>query len=470
MKSRKPHILRSAICLATGLFVHMLTPTHAAQPAEAYADFTADGTWCWFSSPRALSRDGKTYSGWVTEDGSIQAGEVEHATGRVSTVTLHPQYQRDDHDNPAFVFLPDGRLMAFYTKHSGKNQAIHSRTTTKPGVFADWDPEVTLALRDDSPRNSGISYCNPHLLTAENNTLYLLWRGCSFKPTMAKSADFGKTWTPAQVVFSVEGLPKNNRPYAIYASNGKDRIHMIFTDGHPRNEKTNNVYYVCYRDGAFFKADGTRICGVDELPIRPAQADLVYDAKKTGVRAWIFDLAFDESDRPVLAYTRLPEETDHRYHYARWNGQQWLDTELCAGGKWFPQTKPDQKETEPHYSGGLALDSNDPSVVYLSRPVEGVREIERWTTADGGKSWKSEAVTAGSKFDNVRPFVVNDHEPDGPTVLWMNLHGRYVHFTDYLTAIKMDRPAKTTGTQTAEVLSQRAAVGEDGSIRDWGIE
>jgi hypothetical protein len=194
MKKRKPHILITAICLAAGLLVHMLTPTHAAQPAEVYADFTADGTWCWFSSPRALSRDGKTYSGWVTEDGSIQAGEVEHATGRVTTVTLHPQYQRDDHDNPAFVFLPDGRLMAFYTKHSGKNQSIHSRMTTKPGVFADWDPEVTLALRDDSPRHSGISYCNPHLLTAENNTLYLFWRGRSFKPTMAKSADFGKTW------------------------------------------------------------------------------------------------------------------------------------------------------------------------------------------------------------------------------------------------------------------------------------
>jgi hypothetical protein len=451
MKKRKSHILPSAVFLATALLVHMFTPTHAAQQAEAYADFTADGTWCWFSNPRALSRDGKTYSGWVTEDGSIQAGEVEHATGRVTTVTLHPQYQRDDHDNPAFVFLPNGRLMAFYTKHSGKNQSIHSRTTTKPGVFGDWDSEVTLALRDDSPRNSGISYCNPHLLTAENDTLYLFWRGRSFKPTMAKSADLGKTWTPAQVVFSVEGLPKRNRPYAIYASNGKDRIHMIFTDGHPRNETTNSVYYVCYRDGAFFKADGTRICGVDELPIRPAQADLVYDAKKTGVRSWIFDLAFDESDRPVIAYTRLPAETDHRYHYARWDGRQWLDTELCAGGKWFPQTKHDEKETEPHYSGGLVLDPNDTSVVYLSRPVEGVREIECWTTADGGKSWKSEAVTAGSKFDNVRPFVVNDHEPDGPTVLWMNLHGRYVHFTDYLTAIKMDRPAKITGAQAAEV-------------------
>ena len=51
MKKRKPHILPTAVYLATGLLVHMLTTTHAAQPAEAYADFTEDGTWCWFSAP-----------------------------------------------------------------------------------------------------------------------------------------------------------------------------------------------------------------------------------------------------------------------------------------------------------------------------------------------------------------------------------------------------------------------------------
>ena len=140
MKKRKPHILPTAVYLATGLLVHMLTTTHAAQPAEAYADFTEDGTWCWFSSPRALSRDGKTYSGWVTEDGSIQAGEVEHATGRVSTVTLHPQYQRDDHDNPAFVFLPDGRLMAFYTCWPGCGNA-------SPEVAGSLGPEISLLRR-----------------------------------------------------------------------------------------------------------------------------------------------------------------------------------------------------------------------------------------------------------------------------------------------------------------------------------
>jgi len=163
-------------------------------------------------------------------------------------------------------------------------------------------------------------------------------------------------------------------------------------------------------------------------------------ASKTGARAWVFDVAEDQDGRPVIAYTRLPQETDHRYHYARWDGAEWSDTELCAGGKWFPQTPAGKVETEPHYSGGLTLDHTDPSVVYLSRPVNGVREIERWTTADSGKTWKSKAITSGSAHDNIRPFVVRHHTPDGPTVLWLNLSGHYTHYTNYLASVKMDRP------------------------------
>lgn len=444
---RSNHTLAGFIAVALTLITHTVAPLHAEKPAEEFANFTGDGGWCWFSNPRAVCRDGKTYTGWVTQDGSVQAAELDHATGRVNTVDLHRNYQRDDHDNPSFVFLPDGRLTAFYCRHA--QGMINSRTTVRPGDITEWTPELTLPIKDTNTGYVGLTYCNPHLLSAENNTLYLFWRGKTYKPTMSKSADGGKTWTPAQVLFSRVGLPAGNRPYGQYASNGKDRIHFLFTDGHPRNEPHNSVYYFCYHGGSFYKADGTRICGVDELPIRPDQADCVYDARKTGARAWVYDVAFDSNDQPVIAYTRLPAESDHRYHYALWDGKQWQDTELCTGGKWFPQTPQGKKESEPHYSGGLALDHTDPNVVYLSRPVKGVREIERWVTADGGKSWKSEAITAHSKFDNIRPVVVRNHAPEGPTVLWMNFHDRYVHFTDYLTSIKMDRPAKTVGSNSS---------------------
>ncbi len=269
------------------LLVGFNTPVPAT-PAEAHASFTEDGGWCWFSDPRAVSREGRTYSGWVTENGSVQAACVDHATGRVTTFTLHERYERDDHDNPSFLFLPDGRLMAFYTRH-GTREEINARVTERPGDITAWAPEVAITPPDASPKTSGITYSHPFLLSNETNALYVFWRGRSFKPTLAKSMDLGKTWSAAQPVFSQAGLPKGNRPYAKYASNGKDRIHLLFTDGHPRNEAQNSVYYACYRAGAFYKADGARMGGLNDLPIRPEQADRVYDATVTGARAWIWE-------------------------------------------------------------------------------------------------------------------------------------------------------------------------------------
>lgn len=461
-----PTTVRSLLTLILALSVPQFV-AKAASPAESFQSFTDDGGWCWFADPRAVAREGKTYAGWVTEDGSVQAASLDHASGKVTTFTLHEKYERDDHDNPSFVFLPDGRLRAFYTRHSTRNE-INSRVTSRPGDISAWEAEQTIVPADASPRNNGITYSNPFLLTAETNTLYLFWRGISFKPTMAKSLDGGETWSEARPIFSMSGMPEENRPYAKYASNGRNRIHMLFTDGHPRDEPLNSVYYVCYRDGAFFRADGTRICGMDDLPIRPEQADKVYTASPEQRRAWIWEIASDAQDRPVLVYTRLPSETDHRYHYARWTGSEWFDTELCPAGKWFPQTPTGQGEREPHYSSGLALDPSNPSVVYLTRPVDGVRELEKWTTPDGGKSWNTEAITSGSAYDNVRPFVVRNHAPDGPTVLWQNLSDRYIHYTDYRCSIKMDIPGKPLPPISAEV-EPAAILNVMERVGDWQL-
>ncbi|OVE79609.1 hypothetical protein BVY01_02000, partial [bacterium I07] len=136
----------------------------------------------------------------------------------------------------------------------------------------------------------------------------------------------------------------------------------------------------------------------------------------------------------------LADSTDHRYHYARWDGTVWQDHEIVPGGKWFPRTPPGHREREIHYSGGVVLDHEDPDVVYLSRPVNGVFEIERRETMDLGFTWKSQWITNQSKYDNVRPFVPW-FTPEGakPHVLWMNNY-RYVHYSDYQTDIRMDIP------------------------------
>jgi len=407
------------------------------RPAEAYRSLTDDGGWCWFADPRAITRGGRTYAGWITADGSVQVGMLEAASGKVSVATLHEKYQRDDHDVPALFFLNDGRLLALYSKHGGPD--MNARVTTRPGDITAWEPERVLDLFGGPRPRRSITYPNPVRLTAEANAIYLFWRGDAIKPTFSRSTDDGLTWSPARELVARRENAERNRPYVKIASNGRDRIHIAFTDGHPNIEPTNGLYYLCYRAGALSSAAGHRIGGLEQTPLQPSQAERVYDGQAGG-RAWVWDVAADAQDRPVIVYVRIPDTGDHRYRYARWDGARWQDHEICAGGKWFPQTPPGVTEREPFYSGGLVLDHTDPSVVYLSRPVNGVREIERWTTADGGRTWRNEPITRGSAHDNVRPFVVRREGPGGPTVLWMNLRDHYTHFTDYLGAIKMDSP------------------------------
>ena len=43
----------------------------AGQQSTGY--LTADGSWCWFSDPRAILVDNYIFTGWVKSDGSIEA-------------------------------------------------------------------------------------------------------------------------------------------------------------------------------------------------------------------------------------------------------------------------------------------------------------------------------------------------------------------------------------------------------------
>ncbi len=426
--------------LMVGSFAALAAATRAhAVPAEQFASFTADGAWCWFSDPRAVYHDGKLYAGWMTSNGSVQVGMFDPRGGGAPTVvTLAEHFEVDDHDHPSLLFLPDGRLAVFYALHAAGD--LHLRLGGHPGGLGEWTPDRILGFdRGSGPR--GVTYSNPVLLASEANAFYVFWRGTDYKPTFAVSTDLGATWGKPRTLIRRVGSSDDVRPYAKYWNDGRERIDFLFTDGHPRNEPANSVYFLRYERGVFTKADGTRVGTVADLPFDPAQCDRIYDGATAG-RAWIWDLAEDREGRPVAIYTRLPTERDHRYHYARWDGSRWFDRQLVAASRWFPRTPAGAEEPEPHYSGGGALDHRDPGTVYLSRPVNGVFEIERWTTPDGGQHWSSAAVTSGSQADNVRPVVAANAGPGMPALLWMQCVGGYVHYTNYRTAIKINTPRR----------------------------
>jgi rhamnogalacturonyl hydrolase YesR len=438
-----------------------------------YQTFSDDGAWCWFSDPRAIYVEGKTKQvivGMVSKDGSIIASSYNTESKEKTEIVIHPNYNKDDHANPSFLVLPDKRIMIFYTSHGLPGNKIIYRTTKHPEDISEWDDPKNIS--NNIPGDYNFCYTNPVMLSAEKNRIYLFWRGGNFKPAFAYSDNLGQSWSKTQTLIqSVEYFL--TRPYVKICTNNKDEIHFAFTDGHPRNEPLNSIYYIKYKNGKFFKADGTRIGDMNHLPIKHESADKVYDAvsnyKSTGSgsRAWIWDMALDKNGMPVIAYSRLPEETVHEYYYAKFDGNVWNNHFITNAGKYFPRavTNKSQREREPHYSGGISLDHSNPSIVYLSKPGGDIFEIEKWITNDNGTSWSGRSITKNSLKDNVRPYVaLNSPENISPRLFWMT--GDYEHYTNFSTSIKSnllsEKPSADLNKQSVFSAMKRVA--------DWQIE
>ena len=429
-----PLILPAIVCSTLLSGSHGTFPDGTGQTDDESVLFTGDGAWCWFQDPRAVFIRGahaKTYGSWMTSTGRLQIGAFDHADKSVVIFTLKERWDVDDHNTASILVLPDKRLMVFYARHN--KRGLYCRSTVRPEDITAWEDEVVIL---DAPR---LTYSHPVYLKGEE-TFYVFFRGETWKPTYCTSQD-GRTWISPQILIQDEDRDARDvRPYMKVISDGESTIHFAFTDGHPRNEALNSVYYLKYKDEAFFRADGRRVAGMEDLPIPHSTCDHVYNAARTGARAWVWDIALDHEGHPCIAYTRLPAEEDHRYHYARWTEHAWLDTEIAPGGRWFPQTPEGGKEPEPHYSGGMALAHQNPSVLYISRQSKNGFTIERWRTADGGRTWSSSRLASARQGLNVRPLVPFGYTGSADFVLWMT--GQYVHFSNYHTAIRMIAPAR----------------------------
>lgn len=399
-------------------------------PGRYYTELTADGAWNWDTDPRAVYYRGqheRTYIGWVTGIGAVRVSSFDHETGESPAVTVKTRLGRDDHANPALLVRPDGRLMIFYSAHCGPR--MFYRITVEPEDICSWGEEMAIGTNTQGVH--GYTYPHPVQLSGEGGRIYLFWRGGNFQPVFSVSDD-GIVWSLARTLIRGDG----ERPYVKYESDGIETIHFAFNDGHPRREPENNLYYACYRGGTFYRADGSPIRGIESLPLVPSEADIVYDAAQAGSRSWVWDIALDRSGNPVIVYATFPTPEDHRYRYARWDGTRWEDHEITQAGPSFPRRPEGRIGREEHYySGGVTLDHGDSGVVYLSREVAGVFEVEEWTTRDGGKMWTRVPVTSGSSKGNVRPYVPVGRGTAAREIIWM--YGDYIDYQRYETGLRM---------------------------------
>lgn len=413
-----------------------LTINSTGQTKTGY--LTKDGGWCWFSDPRAIVVDNNIITGWVKSDGTVEAAKFNLNTTTKKLQNLYYKLEKDDHNNPAFVKTGKNEVLAMYTRHSKKDLFINFlKDYNSNDEFK--EPQLIHPISKSELKKfpqDKVTYANPYLLKSENNKLYCFGRWTGYKPNIMWSEDDGYTWSKSKVFITNYPFKKNNRPYVKYFSDGNSKIHFVFTDGHPRIEAKNSVYYGYYEKGAFYKADGTQISTIETIPFEPKEASIVFTSNEKEGRAWIADIGQDEKGNPVLLYTKSPSENNHEYWYATYSKNGWKNIKLCDSGKWFPKTQKGKKEREPHYFGGLTIHPDNSNIIYLSRQIKGVFEIERWETPDNGNTWIKEQITKNSTLDNVRPYIPRILSKDSKeVVLWME-NQNYIHYEDYKSAIK----------------------------------
>lgn len=432
-------------------------------------ELAKEGAWCWFADPRALHYENeagtinKTYIGYIDIHGNIKASQHDFKTGETQEVLVRSWFQPDDHNNPTFLVLPDERVMIFYSRHTDE-PCFYYRISRKAGDITDLGPEFKIATK----RNT--TYPSPFILSDDPDHFYLCWRGVSWHPTIAKltlpdeEGNVDLVWGPEQIVQSTA-----SRPYAKYASNGKDKIYMAYTTGHPDPTMPNYLYfnYIDVNTMELKDVTGKVISKVGE-ELHHVAATQEYKKEypnavvdDTELRDWLWQTAIDKDQNPVIAMVRISEDkSSHDYYYARWTGSEWQKTFLTNAGGHFHQSP----DIEKCYSAGMAIDDQNTNEVYCSVPVDGkygkVYELIKYTIDEQGQVSQTDTLTKDSELNNVRPFIIPNRKNSPLKLTWM-----YGNYYDWI--VSKERPLGfCTSIYTDYNLKGEKADPESGLVHD----
>ena len=217
-------------------------------------------TWSYFGDPRSVAYRNWISTGCIGIDGKAKLDQYNLQTGEHRLLTLFRNLEVDDHNNPSLDLLPQEdvrvRLAPRGLHLSARPQPVHGATacrcaTTATGV--QWRGSKRIPLG----QGCGLGYTYPNPVKS-GNRMYLFMRGPCWYPYFTSTKD-GKTWArPKTLVLGPPSSGRNVRPYAKYDTAPDGSILMTFSDGHPGSYK-NNLYYMRFKAGRFYKADGSLI-------------------------------------------------------------------------------------------------------------------------------------------------------------------------------------------------------------------
>lgn len=384
-----------------------------------------DARWIWFTNPRAIHHVGdedRTYFGYLggPTGRDIRIGAYDHRSNTLTRTTVHASFSADDHTNPSLLVREDGHVLVFWTGHNGEE--IFYRISVKSENVSQFGQRRTIS-------QNVVTYPNPVQVSGDDgDTLYLFYRDREMTNDVTedkygymgdgnvyyrRSFDGGLTWTDQREM--VAAPAGHYSMYFVHAQADNGTIHFFFTDAERGGDAPKwHVLHCAYRDGTFYRADGSRMADEAELPLTRSELETVYDsATEENDYAWVWDCGVDTDGHPAVVYATFPSTLAHRYRYARWDGDGWHDHDVVGGGRYV-----EENGVELHYSAGIAMDSSDPDVLYACIHDDGYRGMKRLETNTDGRTWATRDVTYQSVGTTLRPVVPLNAADEIP-VLWL---------------------------------------------------
>lgn len=428
-------------------FLSAVSPARAAQadPGDRVRgnliQFSSNGGWCWYQDERAVvdPAAGRLVIGAVENgagvggperQGDIVALHHDLETGATERFLLRDALTSfgggDDHNAPAFLVRPDGRILTCYAGHNNDFTTYYRITDG-----AAWGPEQTFNWNAQIPGGSNFqtTYSNLFHLSAEAQTFNIA-RCDERSPNLMVSGDLGHAWTYGGLLTRPDMTIGYVNGYFKYWSNGIDRIDFICTEHHPRDFNTS-IYHGYIQNGRTFRSGGALMDAdiSDQSAPNPDEYTPVFLANTVVnamvmTRCWNHDLMrYADGTIAALIKARINDASppsdnpDHAFLYCRYDGAAWTASYLCRAGKKLYGSEQD-------YTGLGALDPDDPGTIYVSTPLDprddadlGVHEIFKGVTSDNGVTWAWTPVTEHSTRDNLRP-IVPKWDAENTALLW----------------------------------------------------
>ncbi len=420
------------------------------KPAEQFGAVSMNGMWTWYGEPKAVYYEGahrRTYMTWNTQSGTKGIGYYDHDTKVLAADSLPKMpYNGSDHNHPAIIMRPDGKIVTFCTGHDG-GEVTEYISKNPEDISSGWDGPYYPG------GNGGYCYCNAVFLKNEGTKgrLYIFYRDntqytgetTNYCPAFCTSDDWGVTWSAKKRLYVYVGSAY--KPYLKYASDGLSEIYIsIEYQNREGDGKGRPDYFMKYHDGTFYTVDNRTLATMATLPVVNTQLDTIFYPYTygAGFSNTCCDIAIDASNNPVILYCAFQSTTLYEYWYMRWTGTSWYKRPLVNSGAYrgaqsgfFAGLTFDHENTNNIYvcrqllkPSGAAFNLMDTSVANYKTlsaadwvTVDTVHELDRWTTADGGVTWDSLAITRGSLNKNMLPCVPRNHLPNMKVdCMWLN--------------------------------------------------